>query len=75
MARHRLSQYSRLHESEESIRRQEIGRLRLMAAEAARSGDRLEARKLDVMADEAAQTAMEKIQPKKRRLLQLKLWE
>lgn len=62
-----------LHESAGSIRSQEIGRLRAMAAEAAKRGERLEAFKLDRLADDHAQDSI--LVPKvKKASKQLKLF-
>lgn len=61
-------------ESPETCRRQEIGRLRQMAAEAAKRGDRLEALKLDRLADDAAQTEIP-VRPRRKKQEQPWLFE
>lgn len=63
-----------IHESPESIKRQEISRLRTMAAEAAAAGDRESARRYDRLADDRAQGELFPAK-KAKKPVQLKLWE
>lgn len=65
--------FTKVHESDETIRRQEIGRLRQMAAEASSRGDREEARKLDRLADSHAQMSLGTPTEKRKPETQLRL--
>lgn len=68
-----MKQKRYIHESAESIRTQEVRRLRKMAAEAAARGERGEAYRLDKLADAHAQTEL-KYPKTKYKPVQLKLW-